>query len=175
MLRDYDSFISPFIESDDCQYYFPKSDIHITVFEFVSSRPDFRKYAGDVQLFDKVAEGVLVNSGRFEIDLIGTVFTRGSGLIAGIDGGRLIGIRERLRSELKKVGFDPLERYRSTSSHISFMAFRNKPKSEGKLLSLIEKTREMDLGSIEVSTIELVEHDWYSRLRNRRVISKYEL
>jgi len=175
LVPDYYTLVSLFSSSDARQYYFPKSDIHITVFEFVSSRPDFRKYEGNIHLFKKVTERVLSDFGRFEIELVGTVFTNSSGLVAGVDGGKLIEIRERLRKELKTVGIEPLERYRSISSHISFMAFRTKPKSEEHLLSLIEKTKEMNMGVIEVSTVELVEQDWYSREKNRKLIWKYKL
>ena len=77
-LDGYDDLISGFREVEPDQYYYPESDIHVTVFEFVSVRPDFRNYEKDVGAFEEVCTEVLGDLSPFGIALVGTVFTKTS-------------------------------------------------------------------------------------------------
>ncbi len=171
----YEELVSRFVDLEPDQYYFPRSDLHITVFEFVSARPDYLAHEPHLEIFRAVCQKVLANWGSFEISLRGTVFTRTSGIVAGIDNDRLIEIRSELRSELHSRGVQPLERYESRSAHVSFMAFRESLRSPEKFLALVEATKDLDLGRIHVSEMELVEQDWFSRAANRRTLGTYRL
>ena len=175
LLPNYADLIGRFQKLEANQNYYPVSDIHITVFEFVSVRPDFKTHEKNLQVFQEVCSEVLERVAPFNIRFSGTVFTKASGILAGYDDDLLIVIREQLRKSLLRRGVAPLERYHSQSAHISFMAYRKPMRDHQSFLKLVELTKHQDFGMANVTKFELVEHDWYNRLTNKRVIKKFEL
>lgn len=174
-LDGYDDLISGFREVEPDQYYYPESDIHVTVFEFVSVRSDFRNYEKDIGAFEEVCTEALREVGPFEIALLGTVFTRTSGILAGYDDDILTEIRDGIRNRSRARGIAPLERYRSESAHISFMGYRAELRDRRGFLKLAKATRDLDLGTMTVRRLELVEHDWLNRIGERTLLREYEL
>jgi 2'-5' RNA ligase len=175
LLHKYEELISCFRVMEPDQNYYPKSDLHITVFEFVSVRPDFRNYEKNIEIFKEVCSEVLEAVLPFPIRFSGTVFTRTSGILAGYDDDRLVKIREALRSRLASRGIAPLERYQSRSAHLSFMGYRRKMQNHHAFLKLVETTKETEWETVEVTKLELVEHDWYNRVETRRVLREFRL
>jgi len=171
----YDLIVSPFRCLEPNQYFLPLADIHLTVFEFVSVRPDFRNWQGEVPLFQEICREVLAAYRPFTIDFRGTVFTNTSGILAGYDQGVLVEIREELRAAVKKRGFEPMERYHSQTAHVSFLNFRGPLEHPKEFLKLVEATRNTSFGAITVDSMELVEHDWFHRQATRRTIQRFSL
>jgi hypothetical protein len=169
----YEALVADFAALDGEQYYYPRSDLHITIFDFLQAREGHAADPGHEASFREVSRSALALTGSFAIELRGVVFSRAAVLIKGYDGDRLCGLRKRIRAELgaRRLGND--ERYESSSAHISFARFRRRPSDPAALCGLIEASGEMDLGTLKIGAVELVEYDWYNSAASRRVLERF--
>ena len=122
-----------------------------------------------------ISENVLRSIHTFSVLLNGITFSTEAGFINGYDNNVLIGIRYSIREEMNKNGLKIDERYKSETAHITFTRFVN-PLANNKIFInkiLVDKNRE--IGEITINKIELVEHDWYNKLINKKVLETFKI
>jgi hypothetical protein len=175
MPGSYESMVRRFSDIEPGQYYYPRADLHVTVFDFLQCRAG---YEGGVRLdeaFRELAVAALASTGAFSLSMRGIVFSRSAGLIAGYDGGRLVALRAAIRKLMRDRGLMIDERYESSSAHASFVRFRRSLLDPEAFAAAIEASRELELGGREIAQVDLVEHDWYNSAASRRLIGSIAL
>lgn len=171
----YESLINEYKVLEPNQYYYPYSDLHITIFTFLSARDSYKVNTELEKLFINITEKVLNDTEIFNILLDGITFSKEAGFINGYDNDILITIRDALRSEMNKKRIEIDERYKSETAHVTFLRFVNQINNNNKFIKKLWENRNKEIGKIDISKIELVEHDWYNKLLRKRVLSTFIL
>jgi hypothetical protein len=170
--ENYRELVNRFERVEPDQYYYPFGNLHITVFDFIQGSADYRRDEFLEKTFLEISREAVEAVGPFAIHFRGVAFSRGAGILRGYDGDALISIRRNIRSLLKERGIRNDERYESESAHVTFTRFRAALRNPPLFRETIEASRSFDLGDEEVSSLELVEHDWYNLLQRKRVIAR---
>jgi len=156
------------------QYFYPIGDLHVTIFDFVKAKDGFLVDMASEANFLDIARRACAETTAFELRFTGIVCSAEASLIAGYDGDALIDLRGRIRRALEAAEISNDERYRSLSSHATFMRFSEKFRSTKRFLVATDSYALRDFGSMQVHFAELVEHDWYNRAISRRVLGSCE-
>ena len=157
------------------QYYYPVSDLHITVFDFISAHPSYAQSNSLDEAYAAITSEALAAARGFSVAFKGIVFSREAGLFTGYDGGAVVALRERIRGLLLQQGLPNMERYPSKSVHATFFRFAKALANPGAFAEAIEARRAVELGNEEVHDMALVEHDWYNRKNSIRTIKRFAL
>ena len=169
----YSSFVDAFRSIETEQYYYPLSDLHITIFTFLSARDTYKINAKLENEFVQITEKALNNINQLLISFSGLTFSKKAGFINGYDNNALILIRDCIRTEMNKKGLNIDERYKSETAHVTFMRFKNEISNIDDFYNTIANKRNEIIEDINLSKIELVEHDWYNTESNKRIISTF--
>ena len=174
ILNSYKRLVGDFSTVDPDQYYYPFEDLHITVFDFVQGTVDHQRNDLLENLFLGISRKAVDSLGSFKIQMKGIVFSRGAGIIKGYDDNKLVVIRRNIRKLLVAHKIKNDERYESESAHITFTRFRGNIKNPLLFCEMMEKNMEVDIGEEEVTSLELVEHDWYNSFHKKRIIGRVQ-
>lgn len=172
---EYKHLVSIFSAIDPDQYYYNFEDLHITVFDFIHAKKEYRPNALLEKSFIKIAESAAGSIESFKIEMKGVVFTRSAGLIKGFDSDILVSMRKNIREQMNSFNIQNDERYESESAHITFARFRHDLSDPLRFFKAIEENKEIELGEESITGMELVEHDWYNTFRTKRVIEEIKL
>ena len=171
----YSSFIDAFRNIESAQYYYPLSDLHITIFTFLSARDTYRSNPKLENEFIQITGKALNNINQLLISFSGFTFSKEAGFINGYDNNALILIRDCIRTEMSNKGLKIDERYKSETAHVTFMRFKNEISNIDDFYNTIANKRNEIIEDINLSKIELVEHDWYNTESNKRIISTFNI
>ena len=164
--------VETFAELEPEQYYYPLEDLHFTVFDFIQARTHYEHDERLVNAFLSISQEAAQAAEVFEIELRGIVFSPAAGIIKGYDSNRLVSLRDHIRRLMLAQGLQNDERYASESAHVTFMRFQSRLAYPALLVEAIAKHSEMEIGQLQVSRMELVEHDWYNSCGTKRIIGQ---
>jgi len=159
-------FLNELKKSNPNQYFYPNSDIHITILSIISGFEGFDLKSISIPEYNKIIQKSLENIKPFEIHFQGITASNSAIMVQGFpDGNSLEQIRNNLRvnfksSELQK-SID--KRYVIQTAHSTVVRFRDKILDKEALFETLEKYRTFDFGKFEVEKIEFVYNDWYQR------------
>ena len=162
-------------EIDKDQYIYPFDDLHVTIFDFIQGTKNYKADIDTEKICIEISNNVLNTINTFWIEYKGITCSSSAGLIQGFDDNQLVNIREKIRKNMELFNLKNDERYKSESSHITFLRFMKKIKDTRKFVNFINNNRITNIGKEKVKDIELVEHDWYNKKESKRVINKYQL
>jgi hypothetical protein len=171
----YQELVTRFVSGEPNQYYYPLSDLHVTVFTFISGTADYVPNDEMNRAFREITKDVLAGIKGIRIDFDGIVFSREAGIICGYDDDVLIEMRKGIRERLKKKGIPVLERYESKSSHVTFCRFKERLGNPKSFTATIKKNEAKYFGRYGIKNIHLVQNDWYNSERNRYAIERFEI
>jgi len=170
----YEKLVRQFKEIEPL-YYYPFSDLHITIFDFVQGSGQYRRNQETEMKCIEAAEKALKGVPEFDIEFDGIVFSREAGLLQGFDHNRLLQIRKCIRKVIKEIGLKNDERYESGSAHITFCRFKEKIRNPETFMHFVDEKRKYKLGKEKIDLIQLVEHDWYNQESKKRVIQCFSI
>ena len=151
------------------QYYYPDSDIHITVMSIISCYEGFSLDKIKVEDYIKIIQESLGDLGEIKIEFRGVTASPSALMIQGFPADEsLNNLRNKLRDNFKK---SPLKqsidsRYVIATAHSTVMRFQEKLQNPEKLIEITERFRDYDFGEFTVDKVELVFNDWYQRESN---------
>ncbi|GGF23761.1 2'-5' RNA ligase family protein [Flavobacterium limi] len=151
------------------QYYYPDSDIHITVLSIISCHDGFTLDKFSMSEYVEIIEKSLVDVNQIEINYRGVTLSPSAIMIQGFPSDESLNIlRDRLRDNFKKSSLNQSidSRYSITTAHSTVMRFQKKIENPKKLIEITGKFRNHDFGKFTVDKIELVYNDWYQREKN---------
>jgi len=158
------------------QYYYPFSDMHITIMPIVSCFEGFKTENIDL---DKYVERI--NNSITKISKItysGLTASSACIMLCGYSENNVLNeLRNRLRNDFESANLAHSmdQRYRMVTAHSTIVRFKSNFKYLDRFLSAVERYISNDFGSFEVDTFELVYNDWYQKQANRKLLHTFHL
>jgi len=164
--KEIQKFIKKFKEIEPNQYYYPNSDIHITVMSIISCYNGFDMSKIDLQKYVELTEKCLLKGVDLNITFKGITASPSGVMIQGfMSNSELNDIRDRLRKEFKNSNLEQSldKRYSIQTAHSTIIRFKSELSQKEKFLELLNKNINYDFGTFNVNKFELVYNDWYQR------------
>jgi len=163
---------------DSSQYYYPNSDIHITVMSIISCYEGFQ--LDQISIFDyiKLIRKSIKELDKFSIKFQGITASDSGIMIQGFPKNEMLNnLRNNLRTSFKNTNLEQSidKRYTIQTAHSTIIRFRNELQDKKEFLEVIKKYKNYEFGNFEVNELELVFNDWYQRKRNSMFLEKFEL
>ena len=165
-------------ELEPAQYFYPASDLHLTVLSLISCYPGFALASIDQAAYRALVAGVLRQVGPFGMELRGLTAAPGSVLLQGFpQGDGLAALRAALRQAFRASGLQQSidRRYAIQTAHLTLLRFRTGLRDPARLAAFVEQHAGQLIGTFEVQEVELVFNDWYQRAANTVLLGKHSL
>ncbi|WP_338840144.1 2'-5' RNA ligase family protein [Flavobacterium ginsenosidimutans] len=160
------------------QYFYPDSDIHITVMSIISCSENFTLNQISPNEYIEVICRSLVDVDKIKIHFKGITASPSALMIQGFPSDETLNnLRNRLRENFKNSGLQQSidSRYTISAAHSTIMRFQEKLQNPKKLIEIAEKFRDYDFGEFDVKNLELVYNDWYQRKSTTKVLGDFGL
>ena len=170
-------FTNELSKIEPLQYYYPFSDIHITILSIISCTAGLKLENRMVSDYIDLIHKQLREIGRFELNMEGITASPSCIMIRGYPkGDTLNSIRNRLRSAFKLSDLEQSldQRYLLQTAHTTVMRFRQPLKQKNLILEKIEKFKFQSFGAFEVRKVDLVYNDWYHKRKNVQLLHSFE-
>jgi 2'-5' RNA ligase len=160
------------------QYYYPDSDIHITVMGIISCYEGFTLDQINISEYIDLIEQSLVELDQIEIEFRGLTASPSAIMIQGFPTDESLNIfRNKLRESFKNSTLEQSidSRYTIAAAHSTVMRFQEKLENTKQLIQVAEKFRDYNFGKFQVKKLELVYNDWYQREGNTIHLADFNL
>jgi 2'-5' RNA ligase len=173
-----EALLADFQQLEPTQYYYPTSDIHLTILSIISCYQGFTLDAIDPEKYKQAVRTILQHTSPFRIRFTGLTASLGGIIVQGFpeDTG-LQSLRNQVRRYFQASGLQQSidQRYSIQTAHVTVVRFRNKLADPARLRQAVERFEHYNIGSFEVDTLELVYNDWYQRQENTILLETYPL
>ncbi len=172
------TFLNDLKHLEPNQYYYPNSDIHITVMSIISCYYGFKLTQINVEKYSHLISQSLKGKKSFKINFRGITAAESSVMIQGFsDKSTLNDIRNNLRLNFQTSDLEQSidKRYSIQTAHSTVVRFKAEVKKKIEFLDLLEKYRNYNFGEFEVKTLELVANDWYQRKERVKSLELFAL
>ncbi|WP_298475247.1 mutarotase [uncultured Maribacter sp.] len=159
-------FLSELKQVEPNQYYYPNSDIHITVMSIISCYEGFDSKKIELSKYVELIKKCLPKKSDIKIQFKGVTASNSCIILQGFMNNNIINdIRNSLRKEFKNSKLEQSldKRYSIQTAHSTIVRFKEEFKQKEKFLNIIDKYVDFDFGTFEVEKMELVYNDWYQR------------
>jgi 2'-5' RNA ligase len=163
------SFLNELREIDSKQYYYPDSDIHITVMSIISCYEGFSLDKIRNEEYIEIIQKSFLDVDKIKINFKGVTASPSAIMIQGFPTDEsLNNLRDKLRENFKKSTLEQSidSRYAIATAHSTALRFQKKLENPDTLMAVVEKFRDFDFGEFTVDKLELVYNDWYQRKSN---------
>ncbi|MBD1396494.1 mutarotase [Pontibacter sp. JH31] len=159
-------FLTELRANEPAQYYYPDSDMHVTVLSLVSCYSGFGLGQIAVQDYVEIIEECLLEAGGIEMHFRGITASPAAVMVQGFPAnGTLHQLRDRLRKSFRDsvLQHSMDSRYTLCTAHATVARFRKPLRQPTEFVDILEKYRQHDFGKCRVGDLELVYNDWYQR------------
>lgn len=163
---------------DATQYYYPDSDIHITVMSIISCYEGFSLDKIKVHDYIEIIEKSLIEVDQINIEFRGVTASSSAIMIQGFPSDEtLTAFRNKLRDNFKKSNLQQSidSRYEIATAHSTVMRFQEKLQNPEQLVQILEHYRDYNFGEFRVKKLELVYNDWYQQKKNTILLADFYL
>ena len=171
-------FIQELKQLDSSQYYYPSSDIHITVLSIISCYEGFNLDRISIFEYSELIGSCIKEIDPLKINFKGVTASDSSIMIQGFpEYGKLNDLRSTVRTAFRNSELEQSidKRYAIQTAHATVVRFRSKLRNKKGVLKIINDYKYFDFGTFDVEELELVFNDWYLRKKNTRILEKFEL
>lgn len=164
------------IEAD--QYFYPPSDLHMTVLSIISCYAGFKLEQIVPEQYMEIIASVLNQISSFRIKFDGITLTNSAVLIQGFPvDSTLEVLRDRIRSSFKssKLEHSIDARYRLQTAHLTAIRFKKPLQNRTLFLEKLQQYRNYSFGSSEITRLDLVYNDWYQKSSRVRILKSFDL
>ena len=161
---------------DNTQYYYPDSDIHITVMSIISCYDGFSLDKINVHEYIDIIEKSLIEVDQININFRGVTASPSAVMLQGFPSDETLNnFRNKLRDNFKNSDLQQSidSRYEIATAHSTIMRFQEKLKNPEKLIQVLEQYRDYDFGEFRVKELELVYNDWYQHDKNTILLADF--
>ncbi len=170
-------FLKELEEIENQQYFYPETDLHITVLSIISCYQDFKLANINPVEYAKVIAESLNDFRPFHNALKGITASDAGVMLQGFPEKSLNLLRDELRQSFRKSSLEQSidKRYSLQTAHITVMRFKEKLNQKEMFLNKLKELKNHDFGNFEVNKMELVFNDWYQRKRNTKLLGVFRL
>jgi 2'-5' RNA ligase len=159
-------FLDELKQIDPEQYYYPSSDIHITVLSIISCYDGFDLETISIPDYVAIIEKSLNGIQDITINFQGITASPSAIMLQGFtNSNSLDNLRNNLRTNFTNSGLEESidKRYSINTAHSTVARFRKEISDKEKLIEVLEKYRNFDFGKFKIEKYHLVYNDWYQR------------
>lgn len=163
---------------DPQQYYYPDSDVHLTVLTIISCYPTFQLSNVNLTDYIKLIQQSLEGARSFKIAFKGITASPSALMIQGFPTGDILeNIRESLRLRFKESSLEHSidKRYKIQTAHSTVVRFRKPIRKLPHFIHTMDHYRAFDFGTFDINQLELVHNDWYQRKERVQVLHQFDL
>ncbi len=160
------------------QYYYPATDIHVTVLSLLTAAEHNQEQLAQAGAFIPAVEAALSGVRAFRLETVGVTLTSTAVLAQGFpEADALQPIRERIRATLRTHGLgEGLDRrYHQTAAHHTLMRFSAPLRSAERFAQALNGYRDYPFGTSTITAIDLAIHDWYLSAEELSILKTYKL
>lgn len=171
-------FLSDLQKIEPNQYYYPESDLHITILSIISCYTGFKDNQININDYIEIIRKNLANIQPFSITFRGITASPSCIMVQGFyHDDTLNSLRNSLRKDLLKSGLQQSvdQRYLLQTAHSTVVRFKHKLQHKSKFIQLLNNYRDFDFGTFEVDKLELVYNDWYQRKETTKKLHIFEI
>lgn len=178
MKNAFRTFIEAVAAVEPGHYFYPASDIHITILPIISCIPALTLEQLDIHKYIDVIEGAMEGIGKIGVRFDGVFASPSCVMVSGyMMDGNLENLRENIRRAFSGV---PLQqsldrRYKLVTAHSTLVRFSQPVKHPDKILSILNTFLDHHFGEAQFSEVEFVFNDWYQRERHVECLKKFKL
>lgn len=170
--------LADFREIEPEQYYYPVSDLHLTILSVISCYPGFTLENVDPAAYKQAVRASLQGVEPFTVTYAGVTASAGAIILQGTPADEgLAQLREQVRNFFHQIGLPQSmdERYQLQTAHSTVIRFRAPLRDPACLIEKIKAYQHHFFGAFRVEALELVYNDWYHRTPNTLVLETYPL
>lgn len=171
-------FLAKLKNIDPAQYYYPDTDIHITVMSIISCYDGFSLNWIDLNSYINIIQTSISGYIPFEIVFKGVTASPSCIMIQGFPNNNVLNtIRDNLRSNFACSGLEQSidQRYAIQAAHSTMVRFREDPARNAAFFNTVEDYKNFHFGAFKVDTLEFVYNDWYQRKESVKELYKFKL
>ncbi|KFF19559.1 2'-5' RNA ligase family protein [Flavobacterium hydatis] len=171
-------FLNELKEVDASQYYYPNSDIHITVMSIISCYDGFDLNKITLQDYVAIINKCISGLNTSVINLQGITASPSAVMIQGFPSDASINdLRDNLRTAFKQTSLEQSidKRYSLFTTHLTVVRFRKPINNKDLFLKTLHKYRDYNFGKFEIKNLELVHNDWYQRAEFVKLLSDFKI
>ena len=160
------------------QYYYPDSDIHVTVLSLISCYSGFDLAKISMKDYVEVIKKSITAQKSFEIKFNGITASPSCIMIQGfLNDDTLPAIRDKLRKNFRNSTLEQTidKRYSIQTAHATVVRFRQELTRKDEYIKVLEDYRDFYFGTFTVDTLELVYNDWYQRKEYAKELCEFEI
>ena len=160
------------------QYYYPNSDIHITIMSIISCYESFDIDNIELPKYIELIKKCLAQNQNIEIQFKGLTASNSCIMLQGFMNNNLLNdIRNKLRVAFKNSELEQSldKRYSIQTAHSTIVRFRKQLNQKDEFLKIVDKYVDHDFGTFDIKKIELVHNDWYQRNEFVKKLHEFEM
>ena len=160
------------------QYYYPNTDMHITLMAVISCNEGFGLSQISIPDYIEVIQKSLVNQKPVTIDFKGITASSSCIMVQGFMRDDILNdIRDQLRINFRNSGLQQTidARYSIQTAHATVVRFRKRFTRKDDFIKVLERYRNFEFGKFTVNNVELVYNDWYQKNENVKTLSRFKL
>jgi 2'-5' RNA ligase len=160
------------------QYYYPISELHLTILSVISCITGFKLSSINVEAYSSVFQETIRGIDGFKINFKGITVSPSCILIQGFpDSKQLNHLRDSLRESFKASKLESTidSRYKLSTAHITAVRCLAQFKNNNKLMTVLSKYRNYDFGTLEINSLDLVFNNWYQNSSITKNLSSSKL
>jgi len=160
------------------QYYYPTTDLHITVMALISCYDGFDMDQIKVEDYIDLIQKILPKQTKIEINFQGITASSGCVMIQGFPQQTVLhDIRNSLRTAFKTSTLQQSldHRYPLRTAHITAARFRTPFTAKEEFLQTLENFRNYDFGISTINEIEFVYNDWYLKEQFTKTLFRFSI
>ncbi|MBJ7882409.1 2'-5' RNA ligase family protein [Gelidibacter salicanalis] len=160
------------------QYYYPDSDLHITVISIISCYDGFDMAMINVPAYSNLIKQSLQKTPEISISCRGITASPSCIMVQGfLNDASLNNLRDNLRAAFKNSDLQQSmdERYVIHTAHATVFRFSQPLQETKKFLKMVEKYSDYNFGTFKVNALELVHNDWYHREKLSTKLHEFDL
>jgi len=174
--KDIQKFIERLKKVEPNQYYYPSSDIHITIMSIISCYDGFDLAKINLPKYIELIKKCLIKDKHVNIQFKGLTASNSCIMLQGFMNDNTINdIRDQLRAAFKNSDLEQSldKRYAIQTAHSTVVRFRKKLNNTKEFLKIVEQFKNHDFGTFQVKEFELVFNDWYQRKENTKLLETF--
>jgi len=148
------------------QYFYPSSDIHITVMSIISCYDGFTLSQINPKEYQSVIKQSLHKKNKFNISFKGITASTSCVMLQGFfNDDTLDTIRNSLRLNFKNSTLEQSldKRYAIQTAHSTIFRIQKPLQDKIAFINLLNTYKDFDFGTFTVDSLELVYNDWYQK------------
>jgi 2'-5' RNA ligase len=160
------------------QYYYPDSDLHITVMSIISCYNGFQLSNIPIEKYVRIIQKSISGLSRFNIKFKGLTASPSCLMVQGfVEDDTLYKIRNNLRLNFVASGLEQSidKRYTIQTAHSTIFRLRKQFRNKEAFIKKVEAYRDYDFGAFTVNILELVYNDWHQRKEHVKTLCEFEL